>query len=367
MLNRTDHDLQRDERGSIIIGMAVLMILTLLGTAVLARTLGTLASVRRTQDFSAALASADGGLAEALFKIDQVQGVSFDNLGSPGVIGGGQYTYKATKVDELTWTIKAKGVVNNVPHAIQATVVREVTYPYAVFTQQTYDVNGNNSNNIYSYNSLTGAQNTGKAYVGSNHAIEVNGGGTAGDAQHYYTPNGACVGCVNPIQKQGPRAIPDPVAPTTYQSCPAGGVFTGTINGGNGTTYLCNTNVTFSGSVNVSNGPVLVYVGPGYTIDMDDATINRGTGAHAKNFRILKAGTGEISADKAEITGVIYAPSADIRVNGGHFTIDGSITVNAMRINGGPNYHVRYDDNLSTVVTQDWKVQDWTEISSSTF
>jgi hypothetical protein len=100
---------------------------------------------------------------------------------------------------------------------------------------------------------------------------------------------------------------------------------------------------------------------------MDDATINRGSTAHAKDFRILKAGTGDISADKAEITGIVYAPSADIVANGGHFTLDGSITVNAMRINGGPNFHVAYDDNLSTVVTQDWKVQDWTEIPSSSF
>ena len=357
----------RDERGSIVIAMGVLMVLTLLGTAVLARTLGTLTNVRRTQDFSAALASADGGLAEALFKLDQVQSASFDNVSAPGTIGDGKYTYKATKIDDLTWTIKAKGVVNKVPHAIQATVVREVTYPYAIFTQQKYDVNGNNSSNIYSYNSTTGAQNTGKAFVGSNRSIEVNGGGTAGDAQHYYTPDGACVGCANGVQKKGPRPIPDPVAPTTFQACPADGVFTGTINGGNGLTYLCNTNVTFSGTVNVANTPVIIYVGPSYTINMDNATINRGSTAHAKDFRLMKAGTGDISADKVQLTGIIYAPSADIRSNGGHFTVDGSVTVNAMRINGGPNFHVAYDDDLQTLVTQDWKVQDWTEIPSASF
>jgi hypothetical protein len=367
MLTHSQRVVERDERGSIVIAMGVLMVLTLLSVAILARTLGTLTNVRRTQDFSAALASADGGLAEALFKLDQVQGVSFDNLGAPGTLGAGQYTYKATKVDELTWTIKAKGVVNKVPHAIQATVVRDVTYPYAIFTQQKYDVNGNNSSNIYSYNSATGAQNTGNALVGSNRAIELNGGGTAGDAQHYFTPDGACVGCANGIQKKGPRTVADPAAPTTYQACPAGGVFSGTINGGGGLTYLCNTNVTFSGTVNVTNTPVIIYVGPGYTITMDDATINRGSDAHAKDFRILKAGTGDISAEKTAITGVIYAPSADIRVNGGQLTLDGSITVNAMRINGGPNFHVAYDDDLSSVVTQDWRVQDWTEIPSASF
>jgi hypothetical protein len=373
MLTETVDEPTRDERGSIIIAMGVLMVLTLLATAVLARTLSTLTNVRRTQDFSAALASADGGLAEALFKLDQVQGVSFDNLSSPGTLGAGQYTYKATRLDDLTWTIKAKGIVNGVPHAIQATVVREVTYPYAIFTQQKYDVNGNNSSNIYSYNSTTGLQHTGNALVGSNHGIELNGGGTAGDGQHYYTPDGACVGCANGVQKKGPRPVLDPVAPTTYQACPTGGTFSGTINGGAGLTYLCNTNVTFSGTVNVLNGPVIVYVGPSYTIDMTGATINCGTDPECKStpasdFRILKAGTGDITVRNLMVAGIIYAPSADIPdIPGGKVDVHGSITVNAMRVNGGPNFHVAYDDDLGSVVTQDWKVQDWTEIPSGSF
>jgi Tfp pilus assembly protein PilX len=373
MLNASHDEGARDERGSIVIAMGVLMVLTMLATAVLARTLSTLTNVRRTQDFSAALASADGGMAEALFKLDQVQGVSFDNVSTPGTLGAGSYTYKATRIDDLTWTIKAKGVVNSTPHAIQATVVRDVTYPYAVFTNQTYDVNGNNGTNIYSYNSVTHASGTGKAFVGSNHGIEVNGGGTAGDAQHYYTPDGACTGCANGVQKKGPRLLTDPIAPTAFQACPSGGVFSGTINGTAGLTFLCNTNVTFSGTVNVTNGPVIVYVGPGYTVDMTNATINCGTDpgcttTHAQDFRLLKAGTGDISARELKMAGVIYAPHADIpAISGGKFFVNGSVTVNSLRINGGPHFHVAYDDNLSSLVTQDWKVQDWTEIPSSSF
>ena len=103
----------RDESGSIIVAVGVLMVLTLLCVAVLARTLGTLNSVRHTQDFSAALASADGGMAAAIYQIDQVQSGSFNGAGT---LGGGTYLYKATKVDDNTWTVHAKGTVNNRPH-----------------------------------------------------------------------------------------------------------------------------------------------------------------------------------------------------------------------------------------------------------
>ena len=367
MLNRPRRTVS-DERGSIVIAMAVLMILTTLSMAVLARTLGTLHSVRRTQDFSAALASADGGLAEALFKIDQVQALSFDNLSTPGTLGEGQYTYKATKLDDLTWSVKARGVVNDVPHTIQATVIREVKYPYAVFTQQKYDTNGNNSSNIYSYNSVTGAQHTGNAFVGSNRSVEVNGGGTAGDEQHYYTPDGACTGCTNGVQKKGPNPLLEPTAPTTFQACPTAGVFAGTINGNGGLPFRCDTAVTFSGTITVFNGPVIIYVGPGHTVAMDEASINRGPNTHAKDFQLLKAGSGDITVRGAAITGVIYAPSANIpNVSGGEFTLDGSLTINSIRINGGPNFHVAYDDDLTTLGSQLWKVQDWTEIPSGSF
>src|SRR5207302_1131314 len=105
--------------------------------------------------------------------------------------------------------------------------------------------------------------NTGHAIVGSNHAITVHGGG-GGDGQDYYTPDGSCSGCDNANQRQGPRPIPDPTPPTTYQACPSGGNFTGTVNVGNGLTFLCNTNVTFSGTITVVSGPLVVYVGPGY-------------------------------------------------------------------------------------------------------
>ena len=63
---------KRDERGNMIVVMGVIMVLTLLMAVVTARTLSGLQSTRQGQDFSAALANADAGVSDALFRIDQL-------------------------------------------------------------------------------------------------------------------------------------------------------------------------------------------------------------------------------------------------------------------------------------------------------
>src|SRR5436190_4640529 len=62
----------RDERGNMIVVMAVIMILMFLSIAVVARTVSGLHSTRQGQDFSSALANADAGVSDALFRIDQL-------------------------------------------------------------------------------------------------------------------------------------------------------------------------------------------------------------------------------------------------------------------------------------------------------
>src|SRR5258708_5685974 len=64
--------LARDEAGNIIVIVAVIMVLTFLSVAVLARTMSGLSSTRKGQDFSGALATADAGVSDALFRFDQL-------------------------------------------------------------------------------------------------------------------------------------------------------------------------------------------------------------------------------------------------------------------------------------------------------
>jgi Tfp pilus assembly protein PilX len=362
--------LRRDEGGSLIIAMGVLMVITMLSIAVLTRTLVALTSVRHTQDYSTALGGADSGLADALYQIDQGQSATFSV--PDGKTGAESWGYTATYVDQNTWTVTAEGTVNNVKHAIQATVARTVLYPYAIFSQQDLTFNGNGGANIQSYNSNNGQSNTHHAAVGSDHAVTISGGG-GGDEQDFYTPNGSCSGCANGVQKNGPWTVSDPTPPTTSQACPANGTFgPGAVDGSAGLAFLCNQNVTFSGTITITNGPLVVYVGANYSVSMSGAVINGGGGGAsppptaATNFQLLKAGTGSFDAglgtSAASVNGVVYAPSTNLTVDGGHMMMSGSLTVNQLTINGNPNFHIYYDDLIQTLTANGWRVSGWHEI-----
>ena len=356
----------RDQQGSIVIAMSVIMVLGLLSLATVTRSVSNTTNVRRTQDFGAALAAADSGMSDALYQIDQVQSATFTQAGSAGA-GGWNYTATLSATDPNSWGVKSTGTINGVKHAIQATVSREAVYPYAIFTRQDLTFNGNGGTNIISYNPVSGVSNTHHAFVGSNHAITISGGG-GGDEQDYYTPNGSCSGCSNAVQKNGPRAMADPVQPASGQSCPAGGTFNGTVDGQGGNTFICNQNVSF-GTVTVVNAPVQIFVGAGYSVDLSNASVNMGATAKGKDFLLLKAGTGSFAGfnggHSPSVRGVIYAPNSDITVNGGQMEVDGSLTLNQFTLNGNPNFSLSYDDSVSTIASGNWAVSNWHEVPST--
>jgi Tfp pilus assembly protein PilX len=362
--------LRRDEEGSLIIALGVLMIMTMLTMAVLTRTLVSLTSVRRTQDYTTALGGADSGLADALYQIDQGKSATFSV--SNGKTGAEKWSYTSTYVNQNTWTVTAEGTVNGVKHAIEATVARTVLYQFAIFSSQDLTFNGNGGANIQSYNSNTGATNTGDAAIASDHAITINGGG-GGNQQDYYTPNGSCSGCAQGTQENGPLTLADPTQPSPNQACPSNGTFgPGSINGSAGLAFVCNQNVTFSGAITVTNGPLVVYVAPNYTVEMADSTINGGGGGasppatSAVQFQLLKAGTGSFDVGNgshaASVNGVIYAPSSNLTVDGGHMHVSGSLNVNQLTVNGNPNFTMYYDDQIQTLTSGSWKVSNWHEI-----
>ena len=151
---------REDERGSLIVSVGVMMVLALLSAAVVTRTFAGMRSTRQGQDFSAALANADAGISDALFRIDQRGGAAAATFcvgpnpactvaavpGAPGV----QYT--ARRIDDNTYRILSKGVVNGQPHGVSVTVARAYNYPYAVFARVALSFNGNTGN----YDPLTG-------------------------------------------------------------------------------------------------------------------------------------------------------------------------------------------------------------------
>jgi hypothetical protein len=355
---------RRSEQGSIVVAMAVLMILGMLSVATATRSIANAGSVRRAQDYDSARAAADSGMSDGLYRIDQVQTASFTQSGHAGA---GTWSYTAMpSANRNTWTVTSYGTVNGIKHGIAATIRRQSAYPYAIFTQQDLTLGGTN---ITSHNSITGATDTHDAAIGSNWAINISGNG-GGDEQDYFTPYGECSNCgTNGKQMDGPRVIADPTQPSSGQSCPSGGAFNGNIDGQAGKTFLCNQDVSF-GTVTVVSPPVQIYVGAGYQVDMSNASINVGVTSNAKDFILLKAGNGNFTgfngSHSPSVTGVIYAPSSDITVNGGQMTMNGSMTLNKFTCNGLPNLALSYDDSLTTVAgSSSWKVSGWHEIASA--
>jgi Tfp pilus assembly protein PilX len=397
----------RDERGSIIVIMAVIMILMTLSVAVLARTLSGLASTRQGQDFSSALATADAGLSDALFRFDQ-QGTTAATTfcvgpnaacsvssvsGAPGV----QYT--ARRVDDNTYTVLSKGIVNGQPHGIQATVKRSFLYPFAVFAKTSITFNGNTGN--YDPTTSTGpietVDSTGTpvsspaADVASNGQITCQGSNSPAHQQDYFKGGGTSCnngyltpGTYNP---QNPvltcPAVPNspttPCLPASHNPCPAvNGVLPGILSPG---AYYCSqtdlttaslsfpsTFTVASGSVN--NGAVEIYVIPtdstSITLSISDATVNQN--GDPTKLRVYLAG-GKLDpgngAHSGDFTGIMYAPSAQETNPSCGANWRGSLVVNTFTCNGGPHLKVRYDTRMLSLADSSWLVSDYTEIPSA--
>lgn len=353
---------RRDEEGSVAMAMIVLLVMANLSIAILARAMVSLDQVRRSQDFVGALATADGGMSDALFRIDQDTPAT---LTGAGTVGDGSFQYVATKITNDTYQVKVKGTIGESAHAIEATVARKQKFPYALFSNQGLTLNGNGSFNIYSYDTPGGTP-TGRARVGSNRAIVVNSGAGAGDFQDFYAPAGSCIGCPNAVSQQGPYELEPVTMPTgVTQPCPALGIFTGAVNGLAGVPYVCSQNVQFTGTVTVLNPPAIVYISADYSLSLADATIN--AGGYSGDLQIYKAGSGDLDVGNgghaADVTAVLYAPESELVVNGGEEWY-GSLSVNSVKVNGAPNFVVGYDRRLTAILTQNWRVSHWHEVPS---
>jgi type II secretory pathway pseudopilin PulG len=383
----------RDERGSLIVVMGVIMILLLLSGTVMARTIASMASVRQDQDFSAALAQADAALSDAMFRIDQfaTNDITSFCVGAatkcfPMTVPGAPVAqYRAIKVNSDTMTVMALGTVNRRPHAIQATVSRSPRYPFALFGNGDVTFNGNGSGTIQATLPNGSLDPNRFADSGSNNTVTCHGGGQEGDHQVSY--KNSWNGCPTPTPGVGTYLPRDPVVASSCPSpnvnappvpclpasgvsaCPVGGVFAAVVTG----TYYCTGDVTFSSAAPITViGSFQLFVIPTSgtaNVGLASTTINGG--GDPRNFVVHVAGAGTVDmghgAHNATITGVIDAPSAQITTNGCKMDLTGALVIGTFTCNGGPNLTVNYDSRLQTLTSQDWTVRNYSEIPSGQF
>ena len=365
-----------EDGATLIVAMMVMLILATLSLAVLSRTLSSMAFIRHGQDYDAALAAADAGLSDALYKIDQTAPATWT---STGASGSGTFTYKAIKKSDTEYEIRSIGEVGGSKHGVRAKVTRSAKYPFVLFSNQDMTLNGNTTLDIFTIR--LGVPVSGDSNLGSNGKIIVNSGAGAGDAQHYYAPNGGCIGCPNPVEhKEGAYVLEPVVAPAGAAACPGAYVavtdsylITGPVTPG---TYKCTKNVTFTGVVDVAGtGAFILYLvpqnstSPSPSLDISTATIN--PLGKSRDFQIHKHGDGALlipvgggSAPALSYNGIMYAPQSTVTINGGIHWV-GSWVVNKVVVNGGPTIKIGYDLDLETYLGVDWKVSRYAEVSSA--
>jgi hypothetical protein len=382
---------RRGEEGStLLIALMVMMILSTLSLGVLARSLSVMSFVRHGQDFDAALAEADAGLAHALRELDA------SAANPPSVLtrekpttdlGAGRWKYRATRINDLEYEVRVLGTVGESRQGVRAKVTRGAKYPYALFADQSLDLSSGGLDLGLSSWLTLGSPDTDDVHIGTNGDLLVEPGADAGDFQHIFPPNGQCTGCdpdtlVVHDEEEGAYELPPVVKPpagTPTQACPMFGTFSGLVNGMNGRPFVCERNVVMSGVVSVVNPPFVVYVlpnpstGADSSLDLRTAIIN--AGQRADHVEIKKAGSAPLLLDLAftpaqlTFSGVLYAPDSTLHLQGSKWW-SGSVTVDRVMVSKNalgvkPVLNLGYDLNLASASkAADWQVSRYAQTAA---
>ncbi len=373
-----------DESGAaLIMSIIVMLILTTLSMAVLGRTLSVLNFVRAGQDYDAALAAADAGIADALFKIDQNAPANWTSTGQPNP--NASFTYWATKRSDSEYVVSSVGTVGKSKHGAQVRVNRSAQFPYALFSDGPLHLDGATSaGNVKVTFSLVAG--SGQVRVGSNSTVVCNG--TLPDnvfIDWYQTQSECPTTKVTKLEKERDLTIKLPAGTTnTTDNCPGtNGVVGSPLLPGATTVipsgdYVCRRDVTMFGIVAPppTGAPVKIYIAPTinadgskthHRLDISQAVIN--PDYSATRFQIYKLGDKPILhntlSDIFTFRGVMFAPETSMTINGGKLSWAGSINLGQLTVNGAPNLQIGYDFDLATYLGPDWKVSRYREIPSA--
>jgi hypothetical protein len=391
------------DQGSIMLAITIIFVLILVVAAVASATIGNMGNVLSRQQITQAVAAANGGISDALFRLDQgTAGISADGTtppsyfcvnsanssdsnclahSVPGVSGASQVSYVATPdnaANATTWTIKSVGTVGKQQAAVQETTSRVRLYPWTLFAVNALSIDGQSGGNgqgsDFSTYSETGSgvNPNGALQIGTDGTLKCTGGGLPSNVTaDYYSGNGSGnqASCGSPVGTQ--VSFPAPNAPASTPNCPYNGDIPANTTLSPGT-YYCNTPVTIEGNLNVS-GQVKLYIilsGSSYSNatnalnikgtyinDMYDYCKNGGTTGCptsgmpvASNLQIFTNSTGTLGNSNGNgyyFGGTIYAPLATTTADGCHSQYYGSVILYSFTCNGAPNFSFNYDSNLA--------------------
>lgn len=289
----------RNEDGNLIIALLIILVVVSLGAAMGTLVAGNQGNVVSRQDIQAAVAQANTGIADALFRIDQNDetatfcvgpGVSgstcnFVSSSIPAAASPGSVSYKAiaessvnyidpstqeSKTRVTQWKIQSLGNVSGRTAAIQEIASSSQEYRYAIFGKQEVELRGNSAEGFTGYTEGAASTSTDspnpnpnyQVYVGSDGTLKCDSQQQPSNVTFEYYSGGTNSGCNNATQyttRLNPT-LPSPPQTGTY-ACPNGGLLGSnlgypTLTAG---TYVCNQPVTVNGNLQVQ-GQVALYI-----------------------------------------------------------------------------------------------------------
>ncbi|HET9075510.1 MAG TPA: hypothetical protein VFN68_01145, partial [Acidimicrobiales bacterium] len=208
----------------------VLFVLVVAGTGLTYAVVGNMSVVSARQSNAQAIALANGGLSDALFRIDQGSGetgtagttrfcVKANDAacqatsvpGAPGASYVATYSNPAGRdaalgVGTPTWTISSEATVGNQTAAVQETISTEPQFAFGLFTEQSLNINGSSANAFGTYQeSGSTIDTTSNVDIGTEGTLKCTGGGFPSNVTaEYYQANGSTTTyrCASPMHQQ---------------------------------------------------------------------------------------------------------------------------------------------------------------------
>ena len=345
----------RDEQGSLIIALAVILVLSGLSIAILARTLSALGASRRTQDTASATSAAGAGVADAVYVLDHTSIV-----GGGGLSGSSSsFQWTASLTDAFGGTLTSTGTVNGRTHTVTVPISRR---PWVVVTAGSLVLDGTDSV------TETGTVAQPAPNLGAGGALVLRNLANGGAGQDLLGPGASCAGCTAPSVLPASVAMPDPVPPTS-PSAPCGTV--AAVASGS---LVCTGPLIFSGVVAAPLGRADIYV-VGGGVTFAGAAVGAGGDPSLLNVHLVGAGavdpgTGPASVGPAgagSFTGVLDAPRATMRSTDCEFTLVGAAelgSLDCLTVAPGPGPSLTLDSRA--VVPADlWQTGSYQDTGAS--
>lgn len=396
---------RREDDGSIVVAMTVIMLLGALAMVVLARVDSGQASARQSYEQSAAMGPADAGVADVLVQLDQLEegelppspfcvGSAACGAGKLSLAASPSTAYVATYDPvEDTVTVRSRGEVNGQRAGVEAVIRRGKLYRFAIFGVNSLRFNGNSGGQIVTVDANGAQIASPDANAGSNGSIECKGASGGGENNVGDSVGDACdnpdilePGTFSPqppVAQADCSTVPENVPPTpcypgnpSIEACPAdgSGLLPAVLQPGK---YLCNRmvkfregNTTINTSSATNGGVVQLFVmppaGTPVAVDLKNANVNvTSTGADGDptDLRVYVKGSGEVTPgpgnNAGRFVGIMYAPESNMTSNGCKVVWRGAITFASVECNGGPNLTVLYDARVAALTDDNWTVKNY--------